>query len=86
MKCQTCFLGKCRNKIKMSSAENFTQSAKRLQHTSLNMRICSFGHVHPVKIVIIAQDKWGYPPNIFFISPQTLMLWVLFRGGLVRCF
>ena len=34
----------------------------------------------------IATDKMGYPNNIFLISRQKHMLWVLIRSASARCF
>ena len=36
--------------------------------------------------LIIGLDKIGYPVNIFLISPQKRMLWVLIRSALARRF
>ena len=33
---------------------------------------------------VIGLDKGGYPVNIFIISPQKHMLWVLIRSALAR--
>ena len=34
----------------------------------------------------IGWDKWGYPVNIFLISPYKHMLWVLIRSASPRRF
>ena len=41
---------------------------------------------HLGKCLCIATDKRGYPHNIFLISQQIHMLWVLIRSALLRHF
>ena len=39
-----------------------------------------------IMVIIIATDKRGYPHNIFLISRQKHMLWVLIRSASPRRF
>ena len=38
------------------------------------------------RVEFIGLVKGGYPVNIFLISPQKHMLWVLIRSASLRCF
>ena len=49
---------------------------------------CFYGEVRELylELIHVGLDKGGYLVNIFLISPQKHMLWVLIRSASVRHF
>ena len=99
--CQKIYLPTCPQQRSVQSDQNLHWVQFRLpsflcrqQTQQADLSLCSvhmsegmFSHVAPRMILrTIATDKRGYPHNIFLISPQKHMLWVLVRSASARRF